>query len=227
MSNRAGKALAMTAITPIATAQVKWSKIAFSIVSPSGIFSFMNWLTKKLGREFDFSRKLDGLRTLSILHHGRWVIVTPNDWPYLGGGQAREKVKYAYQFFLGNLDGTKEDVLETLTAVFPEGLAGLWHGSVGLDKWRPATFVRYIERSDVWMDHFYSAYPLASVSDVTAAVRLKAELGEFIDVSEQMSPEEFQSAYDALLNSLQGSVRGDVESDAFPCLGELGPAPGE
>ena len=76
-------------------------------------------------------------------------------------------------------------------------------------------FHAYISQNQVWTNHYYNAYPMASSSDVKAGKRVKTELIDFVDnkMSANQSPEQFKKAYDALVLELQGD------------LGEMAPTP--
>ena len=79
MSNIAGKAYAMNVITPISRWRVWINLLIF-------------WAAKTPL----MSSRFDGLRTLSLIHYARWVILCPNQFPRLSESQPREKLKYAY-----------------------------------------------------------------------------------------------------------------------------------
>ncbi len=64
-------------------------------------------------------------------------------------------------------------------------------------------FHRYITGNQIWTDHYYNAYPMASSNDVKSARRVKDGLLAFMPNVERASPEEFQQKYNRLLLSLQ------------------------
>lgn len=215
MSNIAGKAFAMNLITPL-TIPTAWlnTQILKAIQG--------NWI----GKLFRAPKRLTGLQTLSMIHYARWVIVKPHEWPHLGKGQPKEDLHYAYQLFFSNFNGSWAQYVDSFSVAIPDGLNALWRKNVGWPTSVPERpFHRYVQHNQVWTNHYYSAYPIAASNDVKSAQRLKDELLRFIQNTENMNADEFKREYDKLLNSLQGSVHGDVKNDKFPCLGELAPTP--
>ena len=222
MSNIAGKAFAMNLITPIERKQVLWNKFQFWLLRPSWLRNLLNFFSKRFSKNYDFDKKLDGLLTLSMIHYARWTIVEPDDWPYLGKGQPRESPKYAYQLFFSNFNGSWAQYVDSFSAGIPSGLDGLWYKNVGWPTSVPqGPFHRYVRHNEKWTNYYYSAYPMAAANDVKAAKRLRDELLDFIERTENVSASEFQRQYHALLNSLQG----DPDRGTFPCLGQVAETP--
>ena len=160
------------------------------------------------------STSLRGLVTLSMIHYARWVILQPREWPRLDESQPEEDLHYAYQLFFSNFNGSWEQYVDSFASAIPSGLNLLWLRNVGWPKAVPERpFHRYVEHNEVWTSHYYSAYPMAASNDVKAAQRIKQALVEFVDKTEGMSAEAFETEYHALLNGLQAD------------LGQMGPTP--
>src|SRR5262249_49919190 len=103
MSNIAGKAYAMNAITP------------------------MRWYTAWLNRFFfwgsgRFTSFLGGLLTLSLIHYARWVILKPNQFPRLSPDQPEEQLKYHYMFFFSNFNGSWDQYVDSFSSAISGGL---------------------------------------------------------------------------------------------------------
>src|SRR4029453_15555841 len=103
MSNIAGKAYAMNAITP------------------------MRWYTAWLNRFFfwgsgRFTSFLGGLLTLSLIHYPRWVILKPNQFPRLSPDQPEEQLKYHYMFFFSNFNGSWDQYVDSFSSAISGGL---------------------------------------------------------------------------------------------------------
>src|SRR6185436_21015939 len=64
-------------------------------------------------------------------------------------------------------------------------------------------FHRYIIANQIWTDHYYNAYPMASSNDVKSARKVRDALVSFIPDVAQAKPEEFQEKYNRLLLALQ------------------------
>lgn len=182
MSNIAGKAYAMNVITPI---KKQWVWI--------NLLRFWYFKKFKQGRSF-------GLQTLSLIHYARWVVIRPRQFPRLSNKQPKEELNYAYMLFFSNFNGSWSQYVDSFHTAIPDGLDRIWKCNVKYPKSVPLQpFHRYILHNQIWTDHYYNAYPLASSNDVKAAVALRAALLEFIEQTQNMSPEEFQKVYKAFL----------------------------
>jgi hypothetical protein len=76
-------------------------------------------------------------------------------------------------------------------------------------------FHHYIIANQIWTDHYYNAYPMASSNDVKSAKKVKDALLAFIPDVGQATPEEFHQKYDALLLALQHDLS---QMDANPVV---------
>jgi hypothetical protein len=190
MSNIAGKAYAMNVVTPIPWYWVCWKKFVFWA---AGLPMFRS--------------HLDGLATLSLIHYARWVIVKPSQFPRLSDQQPKEELTYAYMFFFSNFNGSWAQYVDSFSSAIPDGLDLFWQWSVKYSKSVPMRpFHKHITANQIWTDHYYNAYPMASSNDVKSAKRVKAGLIAFIDEASTLTPANFQSKYDRLLLDLQHDI---------------------
>lgn len=195
MSNIAGKSYAMNVITP-----VRW----YTAWVNKAIF----YLAPKI------PGKLSGLKTLSLIHYARWVIIPRNGFPHLDDSQPREELNYSYMMFFSNFNGSWTQYVDSFTFAIPAGLNMFWKWNVRYPKSVPMTpFHDYIRHNQIDTSHYYSAYPMAASNDVKAAKEIKTRLSDFAKSSTGKSAEDFQKEYNRLLNSLQGH------------LGEMRPTP--
>lgn len=67
-------------------------------------------------------------------------------------------------------------------------------------------FHHYITRNQIWTDHYYNAYPMASSSDVKSASRVNEKLLAFIGDVRHSTPQDFQLKYNSLLLDLQHDI---------------------
>src|SRR5262249_30649244 len=149
--------------------------------------------------------KLNGLLTLSLIHYARWVIVRPSQFPHLDPSQPREKLRYSYMFFFSNFNGSWAQYVDSFSAAIPSGLDMLWFRNVKYPKSLPTDpFHRYITGNQIWTEHYYNAYPMASSNDIKAAKRVREKLLAFVDKTSGGSDEDFRAEYDRLLIDLQG-----------------------
>jgi len=170
MSNIAGKAYAMNAITP------------------------MRWYTAWLNRFFfwasgRFTSFLGGLLTLSLIHYARWVILKPNQFPRLSSDQPEERLKYHYMFFFSNFNGSWDQYVDSFSSAISGGLDKFWIFNIKYPKSIPMLpFHRYITANQIWTDHYYNAYPMASSNDVKSARRVRDALLAFIPDVDRATP---------------------------------------
>lgn len=198
MSNIAGKAYAMNLITPIAGPLMTLAN------------KFIFWL---VGTPV-FRNKLEGLKTLSMIHYARWVIVRGDQLPHLDARQPREQLRYSYMLFFSNFNGSWAQYVDSFSAAIPSGLDLLWWRNVGWPKSVPEQpFHRYVSANQLYTNHYYNAYPMAASNDVKAALRVKGELDQLIAATERATPEQFASAYTRMLKNVQHD------------LGQMAPTP--
>jgi hypothetical protein len=186
MSNIAGKAYAMNVITPLKWSTAWWNRLVF-------------WGAGK------FPDSTLGLRTLSLIHYARWVIIKPNQFPRLHPDQPVEDLKYYYMFFFSNFNGSWDQYVDSFSSAISGGLDSFWARNIKYPGSIPMLpFHKYITANQIWTDYYYNAYPMASSNDVKSAKKVKARLIEFTRGGAQnASPEEFQQKYFRMLLDLQ------------------------
>lgn len=191
MSNIAGKAYAMTVITPM-----RW---------------YMAWLNKLIFRvAVKLPSTLRGLRTLSLIHYARWVIIGKNQFPHVHKDQPKEKLYYSYMLFFSNFNGSWDQYVDSFTFSIPSGLDLFWKWNIRYPKSVPLTpFHQYIKYNQIETSHYYTAYPLAAANDVKSAKTLKAALLDFDGKWRDAPPDQFLKQYNALLRTLQHDL-GDM-----------------
>jgi hypothetical protein len=193
MSNIAGKSYAMNVVTPI-----KWYLRWINLF----IFWAVNSNAIKL-----IGASLNGLLTLSLIHYARWCIVKPSQFPRLSESQPKEDLKYSYMFFFSNFNGSWAQYVDSFHTAIPAGLNLFWYKNVKYPGSVPLQpFHAYINKNQVWTNHYYNAYPMAASNDVKAGKKVKASLIDFIDNKindANQSAQDFKKAYDALMLDLQ------------------------
>ncbi len=187
MSNIAGKAYAMNVITPIKKSTAWLNRLIFR-------FALL-----------PFNRnQFEGLKTLSLIHYARWAIVSPEQFPRLDESQPQETIKYTYEFFFSNFNGSWEQYVDSFHMAIPKGLDLFWLKNVKYPRSVPLDpFHRYINFNQIWTNHYYNAYPMASANDVKSAKKVKASLIELSQNLEEDNPETFQQKFSAMLTDLQ------------------------
>lgn len=191
MSNIAGKAYAMNLVTPI---DGRLMTIANKLIF---------WA---VGTPL-FSRRLNGLLTLSMIHYARWAIVRDEDFPRLSNSQPKEELRYSYMFFFSNFNGSWAQYVDSFSAAIPSGLDLLWWRNVGWPKSVPEQpFHRYVTHNQFYTNHYYNAYPMAASNDVKAAKRVKDSLCALVADTRNATPDQFLTKYNGMLKALQGDL---------------------
>ncbi len=190
MSNIAGKAYAMNVVTPMRWYTSWLNRVAFWAAGANSAF-------------------VSGLITLSLIHYARWVIVKPGQFPKLSPDQPHEDLKYHYMLFFSNFNGSWDQYVDSFSlGPIPGGLNLFWKLNLKYPKSVPMLpFHRYITSNQIWTDHYYNAYPMATSNDVKSAQKVKADLLAFIGAIQNATCREvFQEKYNLLLLGLQHDI---------------------
>ncbi len=125
------------------------------------------------------------LQELRFIQSARWSLVTG-----LPGPAGAVRLGYDYLYFESNFNGSLGAYLETFADVLPRRMRMIWNSSYGFpnlpaDEQRAVfrrlrkpipnrAFVDYVIGASVPTDHFYSAYPQASATEVLAGLQAQA-----------------------------------------------------
>jgi hypothetical protein len=83
-------------------------------------------------------------------------------------------------------------------------MKGIWGTSYGFPGPIPVEpFKDYIRHNEYVANHYWSAYPGATTTEIISAGRVAAALEGFRRRSAQLDPDAFASAYSALLTDVQ------------------------
>lgn len=176
----------MTVFTPIRPRLVWLSRLGYRIVN------HLPWF-------------VGTLRKLSFIHFAQWSFV--NDLPFNGAPQRRERLRYTYLYFESNFNGTTEDYLDAFAYALPMRIRSTWSGSFGFPGPLPTEpFKKYVGDNDFKADHYYSAYPDASTTEILAALRLHKRWTAFQAESAELTAEQFAFAYRRLVRDVQGDL---------------------
>ena len=180
MANVEGRATAITVLTP---------------VKPIGRFvlPIVFWI----GRHVNATLKK--LQMLSFIHFARWIVI-----PKFPDG---EKLHYRYLFFESNFNGLWDQYIDAFSEVVPDRMKGIWGTSYGFPGPIPVDpFKRYIRANEYVANHYWSAYPGATTTEIIAAKRVVPELEDLRNRADGMSPDEFKAEYERLLARVQGDL---------------------
>jgi hypothetical protein len=191
MSNINGKVYAMNAITPMKPWKTWVLKLIF----------FLLGLIKSAQQN---------LINLSFIEFARWVSVPRQSFPWLGQGQAKEKLKYDYLLFFSNFNGTWNQYIDAFSAVLSGGLNLIWRWSEKFPGSVPVTlFKEYIARVQFDTDYYFTAYPHATANDLKSAHIVQASLDSLVQQTRQCTPEQFSKAWLNFVIEVQGHL-GDT-----------------
>jgi hypothetical protein len=180
VANVEGRATAITVLTP---------------VKPVGRFvlPIVFWIGRNV------TRTLEKLQMLSFIHFARWIVI-----PRFPDG---EKLHYRYLFFESNFNGLWDQYIDAFSEVVPERMKGIWGTSYGFPGPIPVEpFKRYIRANEYVANHYWSAYPGATTTEIIAGKRVAAVVDDLRARADGMSPEAFKAAYETLLADLQGDL---------------------
>lgn len=200
MANLAGKAYALTVISPIAFPWInRW------------IYGLLRAVPTTLAT----------LVRLNIIHFARWVILPSDRWPGVPKGW---RTRSGYLLFVSNFNHTWDAYLDEFSDILAIGLDLFWYRGIGFPKSVPSTpFKRYIERNSLDSGYFYNATPCHSVRDIGNSFRVREAILylenvlECIDADQSLS----ESAKDSMFESEFNRISREVQN----CLPTLGSAP--
>ncbi len=185
----------MNVITPMRWYTTWLNKLFFFATAWAPRLTFGRWNLAK------------GLITLSLIHYARWVVLHPRQFPHLGGDQPRERLRYSYMLFFSNFNGSWDQYIDSFSAAISGGLDMFWIKTIQYPKSVPLEpFHRYITANQIWTDHYYNAYPIASSNDVKSAKKVRDTLLPFIQDTQNDSPEAFERKYNAMMLELQNDI---------------------
>ena len=194
MSNINGKVYALNVITPMKTWKTWLLRLVF----------FVLWNVKHLQND---------LINLSFIQFARWVIIPRNSFPYLGGNQHRESLKYDYLLFFSNFNGTWNQYIDAFSAVLSKGLNLIWRWSEKYPGSVPITpFKQYIAQVQFDTDYYYTAYPQATANDVKSAHIVQQAVDTLSSKAESLTPEQFQQAYLQFVLTIQSHLGATGEA---------------
>ena len=147
---------------------------------------------------FLFLRHLMGaprdLKRMSFIHFAHWSVI-----PRFPGQQRRSR--YAYLLFRSDFNGAWGKYIDAFSLEIPARMALIWGWSFGFPgALPPEPFRRYIAANDLDVDHYYSAYPDAGVTEIAAALRVRDAFERHVG---DTPPESFPEAWRRFLDEAQ------------------------
>jgi Dyp-type peroxidase family len=150
------------------------------------------------------------LLELSFVQFARWVVIPKGGFPHLTAEQPKERLEHDYLFFSSNYNGQWDQYLDAFSAVYDWGVDAMWHGSLN---WVPARYTQGLKEFVKWSqmvpgnvpaDHYYCAYPEATLTDIRAALAVRDALRDFVEATPAVEPPAaFASRWVELLRAVQ------------------------
>ena len=155
-------------------------------------------------RGFLFLRHLMGapqdLKRMSFIHFAHWSVI-----PRFPGQQRRSR--YAYLLFRSDFNGAWSKYIDAFSIRIPKRMALIWGWSYGFPgALPPEPFRGYIRANDLEVDHYYSAYPDAGVTEITAALRVRAAYERHLGTAEPAAAVASGPAWQRFLDEVQGDL---------------------
>ena len=145
---------------------------------------------------------LTGLMGLKLIHFARWVLIRRDQWPDLG--QGKQTLTYDYMLFCSNFNGTWDQYIDAFSEVVALRMKAIWGTSFGFPGPLPVEpFKQYIRRNEFVANHYWSAYPGATTTEIVSAGRVEAALERLRARAGTLTPEAFKAEYESFLTSVQ------------------------
>src|SRR5579871_4104627 len=156
------------------TANVDGKATAITVMSP--VWPLAKWWLRLLfwgGRHLTFTLKK--LEDLSFIHYARWAVI--DEFPDGAGG---ERLHYSYLLFESNFNGTWDQYIDAFSEVLPGRMRAIWGTSYGFPGPNPVEpFKEYIRRNEYVANHYWSAYPGYTTTEIISAGHVESALAEF------------------------------------------------
>ena len=192
MSNLAGKAYALTVISP----------------------QLATWINRYI---FAVVRCLPGalnlLHNMQIIHFARWVLLPADRWPGLSGWRSQ----HGQMLFSSNFNNTWDVYLDEFSDILALGLDLFWYRGWGFKKSVPSTpFKNYIDHNSFDAGYYYNAIPGHSARDVNnafivrkAILHLEASL-QALDAASNLTEAErewrFRQTFNQVAHTIQNRL---------------------
>jgi hypothetical protein len=185
VANIEGKATAITVLTPVR----RGGPILLGVVF---------WA----GRNLAFT--LAKLETLSFIHYARWTLI--KRFPDGSDGEG-QRPNHTYLFFESNFNGTWDQYIDAFSEIVALRMKAIWGTSLGFPGPLPVEpFKQYIRRNEYVANHYWSAYPGHTTTEIISAGDVATKFKAFHEASAGLSPEAFDAAYKAFLTQVQGNL---------------------
>jgi hypothetical protein len=195
--------------------QVQGKSNPMTVITP--VRPVWRWLQSLVASIFKLLRMKE-VHDLAFIHFARWITIKRHALPRLSATQPVENQKDDLYLFTTNFNGPWDQYIDAFGMVgqVRMGLDWLWRTSRGFPgAWPMRLFKRYIRYYEYPLDHYYNAYPGASVRDIRAALELERELLSFALANDKpVEDAEFRRRFNAFVDAVApqlGSVGAEKQ----------------
>ncbi|WP_328474736.1 hypothetical protein OHA21_16000 [Actinoplanes sp. NBC_00393] len=143
-------------------------------------------------------------RNLSFIHFAQWSLI--RRIPVNGPPQHPEDLRYTHLLFASNFNGSWNQYIDAFSRILTLGMKVFWGSSYGFPGPIPTEpFKKYIRRNEFVPDHYYSAYPAATVTMIDSALSVEKEFRTLREIAADpdTTPEAFAASYRRFLTAVQ------------------------
>jgi len=137
-----------------------------------------------------------------FIYYVRWAVFSK--LADNGPPQVPDKLRYQYLFFESNFDTPWTKYIDAFAYVIPKDIRIIWGRGFDFPGPPPAEpLKRWIAKNALPGNHYYHAYPEASVRMVMSGLRVKKGLATLVKDADRMKPEQFKAAYERFLTDVR------------------------
>jgi hypothetical protein len=145
---------------------------------------------------------LAAMDSLSFISFASWSLV--RDIPDNGPPQTKRRLAKAHMFFEVHFNGSWAQYIDSSVRILTTGMKSFWTSSLTFPGPLPAgPFQAFFRVHEVDVDHYYCAYPDATVTMVRSALELEQRLDMFAHRAAILAEGQFDAAWDAFLEDAQ------------------------
>lgn len=147
-------------------------------------------------------KTLAAMDSLSFISFASWSLI--RDLPPNGPPQRMRRLRHAHMFFEVHFNGSWAQYIDSSVRILTTGMKSFWGSSLTFPGPLPAgPFQAFFRVHEVDVDHYYCAYPDATVTIVRSALELEQRLDMFAHRAAIISERQFDGAWDAFLEDAQ------------------------
>jgi hypothetical protein len=180
MTNVAGRATALTLVTPLRRGWGTWERALL-------------WLA----RHFRFVTA--PMRKMSFIHYAQWSLVDQ-----LPGADGPERLPAPTLFFQSNFSVTLDQYIDTFVHASPTRIRAVWLGARGRPWMFPFDrYLAWVSASSMANAHYYCAYPSVTTTEVVAATTVRDAVPALRAAARAGDGKAFEQAWQAFLTKAQ------------------------